>query len=66
MEIVSIKEITIAKAKPLVESHLKDYLKEHKEVYPSDVADELNLDYDIVREVFCILEKEEKIKKKGE
>lgn len=66
MKDVETKEMTIERAKPLVEKFIRDYLKENECVYPSDVADELGLDYKLVREVFCILENEEKICKKGE
>jgi hypothetical protein len=40
-------------------------LKENKQVYPSDVADELGLKYELVKEIFDILEKEERLKRRG-
>jgi len=54
------------KAKPLVEEFIRSYLKENECVYPSDVADALGLEYDLVRRVFAVLEKEEKICKQCE
>lgn len=51
----------VEKAKPLVEEFIRSYLKENECVYPSDVADALGLEYNLVRRVFAVLEKEEKI-----
>lgn len=59
-------EMTVEEAKPLVEKYIRKHLKEHSCVYPSDAADELNLDYELVRRIFLILEGEEKICKQGE
>jgi hypothetical protein len=56
----------VKKAKPLVEEFIRDHLRENECVYPSDVADALGLDYDLVRRVFAVLEKEEKICKQCE
>jgi len=53
-------------AKPLVEEFIRSYLKENECVYPSDVADALGLEYNLVRRVFAVLEKEEKICKQCE
>jgi len=64
--VVKLKEMTVEEAKPLVEAFLRDYLKTHEHVYPSDVADELGLNYELVREIFAILEKERKLGKKAE
>lgn len=64
MKDVKTKEMTVKEAKPLIEKFIRNHLKEHECVYPSDVADELGLDYELVREIFCILENEEKICKK--
>lgn len=54
------------KARPLVEKFIRSYLRENDCVYPSDVADGLGLEYDLVRKVFAALEKEEKICKQCE
>ena len=54
------------KAKPLVEEFIRSYLLENECVYPSDVADGLGLDYELVRQVFAILEREEKLCKQCE
>lgn len=56
----------IEKAKPLVENFIRSYLRENDCIYPSDVADGLELEYDLVRKVFAVLEKEEKICKQCE
>ena len=66
MKDVEAKEMTVEQAKPLVEKFIRDYLGENECVYPSDVADELGLDYELVKEVFCVLEGEEKICRKCE
>lgn len=59
---VEIKDVPLKKARSMVESFLKKYLKENKQVYPSDVADTLGLKYETVREVFDALENEGKLK----
>ena len=56
----------IEKAKPLVENFIRSYLRENDCIYPSDVADGLELEYELVRKVFAVLEKEEKICKQCE
>ena len=58
--------MNVKQAKPLVEEFIRSYLRENECVYPSDVADELGLDYELVMQVFAILEKEEKLCKKCE
>ncbi|MCJ7630779.1 hypothetical protein MUP77_00010 [Candidatus Bathyarchaeota archaeon] len=63
--VVEVKEMTIEEARPLVEEFLRKYLEENKHVYPSDVADELGLKYELVKEIFDILEKEDRLKKRG-
>ena len=63
--VVRLKEMTVEEAMPLVETFLRDYMKTHEYVYPSDVADELGLKYELVREIFDILEKEGKLKKRA-
>jgi len=66
VRVVKTKEITLEEAKPLVEKFLEEFLKTHEEVYPSDVADELELEYGLAKKIFDELEKEGKIKKKVE
>lgn len=66
VETIEIKEMTLEEAKPLVENFLRDHLSEHDDVYPSDVADELGLKYELVREIFSLLEEQEKLRKKEE
>ncbi|UCC58790.1 MAG: hypothetical protein JSW14_02440 [Candidatus Bathyarchaeum sp.] len=56
----------VEKAKPLVEEFIRSYLMENECVYPSDVADGLGLEYELVRQVFAVLEKEEKLCKQCE
>lgn len=63
MDIIAIKGKTVKEAKLLIEIFLRNYLKTHKQVYPSDVADELELDYEVTRKVFDILEHEGKLEK---
>ena len=58
--------MNVEKAKPMVEEFIQSYLRENECVYPSDVADELGLEYDLVRQVFAVLEKEEKLCKRCE
>ncbi len=58
--------MNVEEAKPLVENFIRNYLEENECVYPSDVADGLGLEYDLVRRVFAALEKEEKICKQCE
>ena len=53
--------MNVKQAKPLVEEFIRSYLMENECVYPSDVADELGLEYELVRQVFSLLEKEEKL-----
>ncbi len=66
MKDTGAKEMTVGEAKPLVEEFIRNHLKEYECVYPSDVAEELGLEYELVMEIFDILEKEEKICKKCE
>jgi len=56
----------VEEAKPLVEEFIRSYLRENECVYPSDVADGLGLEYDLVRRVFAVLEKEKKLCKQCE
>jgi len=66
MKDTEAKEMTVGEAKPLVEEFIRNHLKEYECVYPSDVAEELGLEYELIMEIFDILEKEEKICKKCE
>ena len=61
-ESVEIKEVSLKEARKTIEAFLKKYFTSKRQVYPSDVADALGLRYEIVREVFGILEKEGKIR----
>lgn len=63
--VIELKGMTVEEAKPLVEDFLRYYMKTHEHVYPSDVADELGLKYELAREIFDILEKEGKLEKKA-
>ena len=56
----------VKETKPLVEEFIRSYLLKNDCVYPSDVADGLGLDYELVRKVFVVLEKEDKLCKKCE
>jgi hypothetical protein len=55
------RKMNVKQAKPLVEEFIRSHLMENECVYPSDVADGLGLDYELVRKVFSVLEKEEKL-----
>lgn len=59
---ISILEMGIEEAKPLVEQYITSHLRRHDQVYPSDVSEALNLDYDLVVEVFNQLESERKLR----
>jgi hypothetical protein len=59
---IEISDVPKEEARGMVESFLKTYLRENRQVFPSDVADALGLRYETVCEVFCILEKEGKLK----
>ena len=48
--------LSIEQAKVEVIAYLKEHFKNEKQVYPSDVADALGLDYCVVRQVFDALE----------
>jgi len=63
---LEIKDVPLGKARIAVEKFLKGYLEQHSQIYPSDVADELGLRYELVREVFDSLETEGKLKRRGE
>ncbi len=62
---VVIEEISKEEAKRRIIQFLEDYMKKHECVYPSDVADALGLEYELVREIFDILEKEGKLERKA-
>ena len=64
-KVIIVEEVPKEEAKRRVEDFLRDYMKRHENVYPSDVADELGLKYELVREIFDILEKEGKLEKKA-
>lgn len=57
------KEVPFEEAKTMVEKFLQECFKKQETVYPSDVADELGLDYELVRNVIDLLIKEEKLEK---
>jgi hypothetical protein len=48
--------LSIEQAKSQVIAYLKEQFNKEKQVYPSDVADALSLDYDVVRQVFDAVE----------
>jgi hypothetical protein len=59
---VPSKDVTLEEALPQIEDYLKTFFKDNAQVYPSDVADELCLKYDLVKEAFAVLEKQGKLK----
>jgi len=64
-KVIIVEEVPKKEAKRRVKDFLRNYLKRHENVYPSDVADELGLKYELVKEIFDILEKEGKLEKKA-
>jgi hypothetical protein len=61
VELVGVREAPLQDTKVLVEDYLKRHFKKERQVYPSDVADALGLEYEAVRRVFVELEKEGKL-----
>ncbi len=57
-----ISHLSVEMAIPQIESFLKVHFKKRKTVYPSDVALSLGIDYEIVREAFERLVREDKVK----
>jgi hypothetical protein len=55
------RKMNVKQAKPLVEKFIRNHLTKNVCVYPSDVVDGLGLDYELVRQVFAVLEKEDKL-----
>jgi hypothetical protein len=66
VRVLETRETTLEEARPLVKDFVEEFLKSHEEVYPSDIADELELEYEVVKKIFDELEKEGKLKKKEE
>ena len=58
MEIIEIRKINRRKAK----KEVLGYLKSHGRAYPSDIADALRVDFDIVISIIKDLLKEGKVK----
>lgn len=61
-EVAFEKNVPVRVAKPMIEAFLKKFLRTHKRVYPSDIADELGIRYETVRKVFGLLQKEGKLR----
>jgi len=57
----TIPEQRVNEAIPQVEAYLRRYFRKKKTVYPSDVAHELGIEYEVVRETFERLSKEDKV-----
>jgi hypothetical protein len=53
--------MNVKQATPLVEEFIRSHLLKNECVYPSDVADGLGIDYELVRQVFAVLEMEDKL-----
>ena len=62
-ESTEARVIPIEEAMPIVEEFVRKQLETSNEVYPSDVAEELGLDYNLVLQVFERLVKEEKLRR---
>jgi hypothetical protein len=54
---LGLANLSIEQVQGKVIAYLKEHFKNEKQVYPSDVADVLGLDYCVVRQVFDVLEK---------
>lgn len=63
IRLADAKEVLFEEAKIKVENFLQECFKKQETVYPSDVADELGLDYELVRNIIDMLIKEEKLEK---
>ena len=61
VESVGVSDVSTEENKAKIELYLKTHFKKEKQVYPSDVADALELPYEVVRQVFDDLEREGKI-----
>jgi len=57
----SIPDQSVETAIPQIESFLKMHFRKRRTVYPSDVARALGIDYEVVRESFERLSREEKV-----
>ncbi len=62
-EAVDARILPLEEAMPLVEAAVKRRLEAESEVYPSDVAQELGLDYKLVLQAFEKLVEEEKLRR---
>ncbi len=58
IEIIDIRDVSKENAK----KEIIDYLKRNRKAYPSDVADALRLDFDLVLEITKELAKEGRVK----
>jgi DNA-binding MarR family transcriptional regulator len=61
VEQVGSVDLSVEQTKAQIMAYLREHFKKEKQIYPSDVADALGLDYSVVREVFDELEQEGQI-----
>jgi DNA-binding MarR family transcriptional regulator len=61
VEQVGSVNLSIEQTKAQIMAYLREQFKKEKQIYPSDVADALGLDYSVVRKVFDELEQEGQI-----
>ena len=58
IKVIDIRDVSKEKAK----KEIIEYLKNNKKAYPSDIADALKLDFDLVLEIIKDLAKEGRVK----
>ena len=58
IQIIDVRNVSKEKA----EKEIIEYLKKNKKAYPSDIADALQLDFDLVLEIIKELAKEGRVK----
>ncbi len=63
VRVADSKEVPFEEAKSMVENFLKECFAKQETVYPSEVADELGIDYELVRNVMDRLIREDKLEK---
>jgi DNA-binding MarR family transcriptional regulator len=56
IEQVGSVDLSLEQTKAQIMAYLREHFKKEKQVYPSDVADDLGLDYSVVRIIFDELE----------
>jgi len=58
LRVIEVRDVTRDKAK----QEIIEYLKAHRHTYPSDISDDLKIDYDLVLEVMAELKREGRVR----